>query len=184
MARKKPEENRNIVYALRCIPSGKIYVGQSTRGARYRQTVHRSYRGAIARVADACGITTYAEIKMLMGKRATMPHLTQAIIDYPSNEHWVFEVLHELSNDLGFREARKQLTALEIHETTSRDTLYPNGLNSNLGFSCNDALREASRKRQTGREKSPEQRARMSQSHKERWERRREAGLGQRNEPI
>jgi hypothetical protein len=37
---------------------------------------------------------------------------------------------------------------------------------------------------QTGKPKSDSQRARMSQSHRERWERRREAGLGQRNEPL
>jgi hypothetical protein len=184
MARKKPEEKKFIIYALRCIPTGAVYIGQSTRGARYRQTVHRSYRGAIARIVAESGITTYAELRQLLGRRVSCPHLTQAIIDHPSNDSWEFSVLHELSNDLDYRSARQQLTALEIEEIKARNTLYPSGLNVNLGFSCNDELREANRVMQTGRPKPPEQRERMSQSQRERWARRKAEGLGWLNNPV
>lgn len=169
----KESGSNNIIYSLTCIPTGKAYIGQSTRGAKYRQIVHESIRRFVVNKAAEHNCKTYEELRGIVGRAVSCPYLTQAYIEYPLDEHWKFEVIGEADPTLDFHEARHVLTQMEIKEIISRGTLAPNGLNGSLGYNLSEATKEKIREHQTGKKKTPAQKEKMRQSHLARWEQRR-----------
>ena len=177
--------SNNIIYALTCIPTGKAYIGQSTRGAKYREIVHNSIRRMITKTAALHGCETFAELRGILGRKVSCPYLTQAYIDYPLDEQWKFEVIGEADPNLNFQEARHVLTQLEIKEILFRGTLAPNGLNGNLGYNLSALTKEKLRDSQMGRTKPDSQRAKMAESQRARWAVRKALALKNAlNEPI
>jgi hypothetical protein len=139
----------------------------------------------VTKTAAFYGVTTFKELKDILGRKISCPYLTQAYIDYPLDTQWEFSVIYEADPAMDFHEARHALTQLEIKEILERGTLAPNGLNSNLGYNLSASTKEKIRESQTGKMKSELQRARMSQSQNERWAVRRAAALKNAlNKPI
>ena len=170
--RERKQVEPPCVYLLTCIGSGRAYVGQSTRGLKYREGIHRALRVRVRKcLSEGVGIegffTRYPEAG---GSRI----LIAEIFAYPLESDWTMETLHTCPHGT-LSEMRAVLTPLEIAEITSRGTLSPVGLNGNLGFNPTAEVRERLSAAGRGKPKTALHRERMSAAHKERWEARKAA---------
>lgn len=164
------------VYLLTCVVSGKAYVGQSTRGIRYRDCIHRALRSRV-RKCLAEGITDFAGFSQKYKCNSGSPLLIAEIFAYPEDSMWAIELLHETLHGETIPEIRKVLTPLEISEINSRGTLFPGGLNSALGFQPCKEVRARLSAAHKGKPKPQEQRDRMSAAHRERHAKKRSQGI-------
>lgn len=157
-AKMKPE-NLPCVYMWRCVPTGLCYIGQSSNGARYREATHRSILSRTRKVLASGGSTVADYIAMF--RTTTSPRLIEAYLSYPSHTDWVFTVLHLFP----YGSTREVMTPVEISETETRNTIYPNGLNTYLGLSPDEETREKIATARRGSKASEETRRKMSESH-------------------
>jgi hypothetical protein len=168
-AKRAIKKNPPCVYVLTCLPSGKEYVGCTTRGAKYRGTVHNAWRARIRRAVNQ-GAKTVEDVRGICGENTNSPILIQEVISYPHDDQWQFTVLftapYEDVENLTKREIKKYLFPIEKEFTISRNSLYPNGLNAQLSSSPSKETRAKIAAAHTGSKASDETRAKLREAHK------------------